>query len=156
VTKRGGSRPDVTGPGPAATPAQAAPPSPITTLDVPTLIGGAVALALLGLLVGSGGAFLQAYTVRVGTRLPVGTVFALLVLGAVAFSAALVARSKLGLGVVSVGWLTSVIVFTSGRPEGDVVIAADLPGYTFLFGGVVVLGALSTLPYSALPGPSSE
>jgi hypothetical protein len=155
VTKPAVTKPAVTSSS-ATRPAKAVPPSPITSLELPVLIGGAAALALLGLLVGSGGAFLQAYTVRLGTRLPAGTVFALLVLGAVAFSAALVARSKLGLGVVAVGWLTSVIVFTYGRPEGDVVIAADLPGYTYLFGGVVVLGALSALPYSALPDPSSE
>jgi hypothetical protein len=50
----------------------------------------------------------------------------------------------------------SVLVLTYGRPEGDVIIAADLPGYLYLFGGVVVLAALATLPYSAVPAASSE
>jgi hypothetical protein len=132
------------------------PASPIATADLPVLIGGAVGFAVLGFLVGAGGAFLQARTVQVGIRWPVGALFALVVLGAVALSASILTRSRLGLGVITIGWAVSVLLFTAGRPEGDVIIAADLPGYAYLFGGVVVLGALSTLRYSALAEHSPE
>ena len=58
--------------------------------------------------------------------------------------------------MVSAGWRVSVLLFTAGRPEGDVVIAADVPGYAYLFGGVLVLGVLSALPYSTLPAAPPE
>jgi hypothetical protein len=132
------------------------PSSPIATVPLPILVGSAAGLVALGFLIGAGGSFLQARTVGLGVRWPVGAVFSVLVLGAVGFSASLITRSRLGLGVVTAGWLVSVLLFTAGRPEGDVIIAADLPGYAYLFGGVLILGALSALPYSALPTPSSE
>lgn len=146
---RGGRRP-------ARTPSPERPPSPIATVGMPILVGSAVGLVALGFLIGAGGSFLQARTVGLGVRWPVGAVFSIVVLGAVGFSASLVTRSRLGLGVVTAGWLVSVLLFTAGRPEGDVIIAADLPGYLYLFGGVLILGALSALPYSALPSASSE
>jgi hypothetical protein len=130
-------------------------PSPIATVGLPLLIGGAVGLVALGFLVGAGGSFLQARTVGLGLRWPVGAVFAVVVLGAVAFSAGLVTRSRLGLGMVTVGWVISVLVLTAARPEGDVIIAADLPGYGYLFGGVVVLALLSLVSYSAVAAPAA-
>jgi hypothetical protein len=141
---------------PVRTEPPARPASPIATAPLPVLIGGAVGGVALGFLVGAGGSFFQAHTVRLGIRWPVGALFSLLVLGALAFSAALLARSRIGLGMVTAGWLLGVFVFTYGRPEGDVIIAADLPGYLYLFGGVIVLAALATLPYSAIPAASSE
>lgn len=132
------------------------PPSAIASGPLPVLIGAVVGLALLGFVVGGAASFFQARTIGGGARLPVGAVFAVIVLGAVAFSASVMMRSKLGIGGISLGWVISVLVFTAGRPEGDVIIAADLPGYGYLFGGVLVLGVLSTLPYSAIPAPASE
>jgi hypothetical protein len=120
------------------------------------LLGTAAGMVAVGFLVGAGGSFLQARTVGFGIRWPVGAVFALLVLGAVGLSAGLIARSRLGLGMVAAGWVISVLLFTAGRPEGDVVIAADLPGYLYLFGGVTALGVLSVVPFSALPDPPAD
>ncbi len=131
---------------PAGAPAS---PSPIASVALPALIGGALGLVALGMIVGLGGAFLQARTVGLGVRWPLGALFALVVLGAVALSAGILARSRLGLGMVAAGWVISVLIFTAGRPEGDVVIAADVPGYLYLFGGVTALGVLSAVPFSA-------
>ena len=130
--------------------------SPIATIPLPLLVAGAAGLVALGFLIGAGGSFLQARTIGLGVRWPLGAAFSVLVLGAVGLSASVVTRSRLGLGVVSAGWMVSVLLFTAGRPEGDVIIAADLPGYAYLFGGVLVLGVLSALPYSTLPAPSPE
>ena len=127
--------------------------SAIAAVPLPALIGGAVGMAALGFVVGAGGSFLQARTVGLGVRWPVGAVFAIVVLGAVGLSAGLVARSRLGLGLVAAGWVVSVLRFTAGRPEGDIVIAADLPGYLYLFGGVTALGVVSAVPFSALVEP---
>jgi hypothetical protein len=123
---------------------------------LPVLLGGTVGLALLGFVVGSGGAFLQEGTIRLGLRWPVGAAFSVLVLGACAFSAGLVIRSRLGIGMVTIGWVISVLLFTSGRPEGDVIVAADVEGYGYLLGGMFVLAALATLPYSALASRWAE
>lgn len=130
-----------------------APTSPIATVALPVLIGGAAGLVALGFLVGAGGSFLQARTLGLGVRWPLGAVFSVLVLGAVALSAGLVTRSRLGLGMIAAGWVISVFVFTAGRPEGDVIIAADAAGYLYLFGGVLTLGVLSVVPFGALPEP---
>ena len=125
--------------------------SPIATVALPVLIGSALGLVALGFVIGTAGSFLQAHTLRLGVRWPVGALFALLVLGAAGFSAGLLARSRLGFGMIAAGWLISVVVFTSDRPEGDVVIAANLPGYLYLFGGVCTLGVISAVPFGALP-----
>lgn len=128
--------------------------SPIAAAPLPVLIGGAIGLVALGFLVGAGGSFLQAHTLGLGVRWPSGALFAVLVLASVGLSAGLLARSRLGLGMVAAGWVISVLVFTAGRPEGDVIIAADLPGYLYLFGGVAALGVVSVVPFGALPVPS--
>lgn len=125
-------------------------PNPIATARLPLVVGSAVGFVLLGFALGAGGSFLQARTVGLGLRWPIGSVFAVVVLAAVTISAGLVARSRLGPGMVSVGWLVSVLMFTSARAEGDVIIAADTPGYLYLFGGALTLAVVSTVPYSAL------
>jgi hypothetical protein len=124
--------------------------SPIATAPLPRLIGGALGLLALGFVIGAGGCFLQARTVAVGVRWPIGAILVLLVLGAVALSAGLVVRSRLGPAVIAAGWVISVLVFLTNRPEGDVVIGANLPGYLYLLGGVFVLGVLAAVPYGEL------
>lgn len=141
-----------------ARPAAPAPTGPATTSPIgaaplPVLIGGALGLVALGFVIGAGGSFLQARTLGLGVRWPLGALFAVLVLAAVGFSAGLLVRSRLGLGMVAAGWVISVLVFTAARPEGDVIIAADLPGYLYLFGGVAALGVVSVVPFGALPEP---
>lgn len=141
-------------PRPAApAPTSPATASPIGAAPLPVLIGCAIGLVALGFVIGAGGSFLQARTLGLGVRWPLGALFAVSVLAAVGFSAGLLARSRLGLGMVAAGWVISVLVFTSARPEGDVIIAADLPGYLYLFGGVAALGVVSVVPFGALPEP---
>jgi hypothetical protein len=127
------------------------PASPIATVALPVLIGSAVGLVALGFLVGAGGSFLQARTVALGVRWPFGAVLALLVVGAVGLSAGLLARSRLGPAMVAAGWVIGVLVFLTNRPEGDVIIGANLSGYLYLLGGVLVLGVVSVVPYPDLP-----
>lgn len=126
--------------------------SPIVTLPLPILLGVVLGLAALGFAVGAVDAFMQARTLEIGVRLPVGAVLAVAVLGGVALSAGLCTRSRIGLGVVALGWVVSVVLFTSPRAEGDVIVAADVPGYLYLFGGVLMLAALSAIPFAALGG----
>jgi hypothetical protein len=147
-------------PGASATPSTSKPSasrpstSPIVTVPLPVLVGAALGLVALGFVVGAGGCFLQARTVEVGVRWPVGALLVLLVLAAVGLSAGLLARSRLGPVMVTAGWVISVLVFLASRPEGDVVIGANLPGYLYLLGGVFVLGVVCVVPYSELPAPA--
>ncbi len=140
----------------ADTPAATTPPtprsSPIVTLPLPILFALGLGLAALGFAVGTADAFAQARTLDLGVRIPIGSVLAVAALGAVAFSAGLLTRSRVGLGVVALGWVVSVVLFTSARAEGDVIIAADVAGYSYLFGGVVVLTVLSTVRFATLGG----
>lgn len=126
-----------------------APPSPVVALPLFLLIAAGVGLIALGLGIGTAGAFLQARTWGGGLRLPVGAIFCVAALGAAAVSAGHLLRSRLGVAAIAFGWVISVLVFTSGRPEGDVIIAADLPGYGYLVGGMVVLGIASAVPVGA-------
>ncbi len=138
---------------PAKAPAKVAPPH--ATQPLPAVLGTAAGLVALGFLVGAGGSFLQARTVSAGVRWPLGCVFMLVVLGAVALSAGMLTRSRLAVGMLAAGWVISVLVFTAGRPEGDVIIAADLAGYLYLFGGVTALAVVSAVPFATLPAPAS-
>ncbi|WP_344600863.1 DUF6113 family protein [Sporichthya brevicatena] len=140
----------------AAAKAPAKAPPPHATQPLPVVLGTAVGLAALGFVLGAGGSFLQARTVFAGVRWPLGCVFVLVVLGAVALSAGMLTRSRLAVGTLAAGWVISVLVFTAGRPEGDVIIAADLAGYLYLFGGVTVLAVVSSLPFATLPTPAAS
>ncbi|MGQ0626365.1 MAG: DUF6113 family protein [Sporichthyaceae bacterium] len=125
---------------------------------VPAAIAGCLVLAGLGLVVGIAGAFVHTLTIDLALRWPTGLLLAVAALLGVVVSAGLLTRSRIGAGAVLVGWTVSVAVFTSPRPDGDVVIAADAPGYAYL--GLGLIGAIvaSMAPYAprcALHPPSA-
>ena len=89
----------------------------------------------------------------IGTYLPVGLVLALVATFlAVALPGAL-SRSRLGAGLGAAGWLLAVVVLMSGRPEGDVLVAGDALGLTWLGGGLaaVALAVLLRRPARRVP-----
>ena len=101
------------------------------------------ALALAGLWTGAAGAFAQAITFDfAGVALPVGLVGALAVTATVLLTGARVVRSRTGAVVPALGWLVAVLVLSSGRPEGDLVLPANAGSYAFLLLGTVVVGAV--------------
>lgn len=94
-------------------------------------VGG---LAVVAAAVGLAGAFMHQW------EKPAGVFLSLAALIGVLYLSRRWLRSRLGIGIVAIAWLTPVIVFAAQRPEGDVVIQADVPGLVLIFGGAAALG----------------
>ena len=113
---------------------------------MPSRVGRVAALpvlALAGVWLGAAGAFVQAITFDVaGVALPVGLVATLTVTAAVLLAGARVMRGRAGAAVPALGWLVAVLVLSSQRPEGDLVLPANGGSYAFLLLGTVVVGAV--------------
>ena len=86
-------------------------------------------------------------------HLPVGLLCALALSGAVFVAAGLAVRSRSGAAAAAAGWLLPVLLFSSPRPEGDLVVPGDALGYAWLFGGVVVAGLAIAWPYAPYSPP---
>lgn len=97
-----------------------------------------LAAVVLGLLVGVTGSFSQERGL-----LAAAVAVAVLVLAVVA--SGLMAAARSGAGLAFVSWFLVVAALSLGRPEGDVIIAARVPGYLWLYGGSV-LGGVALLP----------
>jgi hypothetical protein len=48
-------------------------------------------------------------------------------------------RSKLAALTPGLAWMVPTLVLSAERPEGDLVIAANAPGYVYIFGGTAVV-----------------
>ncbi|RCG31408.1 hypothetical protein DQ384_11930 [Sphaerisporangium album] len=69
---------------------------------------------------------------------PIPIVLALALFGLL-YGAGRLMSSKLGAFVPGMGWMFAALVFSMKRPEGDLVIAANAPGYYYLVSGAVAL-----------------
>jgi N-acetyl-1-D-myo-inositol-2-amino-2-deoxy-alpha-D-glucopyranoside deacetylase len=78
---------------------------------------------------------------------PVGLLCALALSAAVLVAAGLAVGSRSGAAATAAGWLLPVLLFSSPRPEGDLVVPGDALGYAWLFGGIVVAGLAVAWPY---------
>lgn len=110
-------------------------------------------LALAGLLLGAAGSFAQATRLAVaGVELPVGLVVVLALNAAVFVGGARLLRRRLGAAAPALGWFAAVLLLSSRRPEGDLVLPADAGSYTYLLLGTILAGLAVGLP----PGQSSR
>ena len=57
------------------------------------------------------------------------------------------ARGRRGAAAAAVGWVLPVLVLSSRRPEGDLVVPATATGYAWLLGGFALAVAGVVLPY---------
>jgi hypothetical protein len=56
-------------------------------------------------------------------------------------------EGKLGVAAPAVPWLVVVLVLSSSRPEGDLVVTGTTAGYVFIFGGAIAAAvALASTP----------
>lgn len=104
------------------------------------------AALVMGVVAGVLGSFVHPVT---AWGIPVGLLCALALSGAVFVTSGLVVRSRSGAAVAAAGWLLPVLLFSSPRPEGDLVVPGDALGYAWLFGGVVVAGLAIAWPYAS-------
>ncbi|MBB2913485.1 hypothetical protein FHS43_004789 [Streptosporangium becharense] len=93
-------------------------------------------LALLGLLTGVLGAFQHSWYIR---PVPVSALVCVALLFGVSYGAGRAMRGRGTALAFTVGWALVTMVWIAGRPEGDLVIANDLSGYVYLYGGLVAL-----------------
>ncbi|MGV9303584.1 MULTISPECIES: DUF6113 family protein [unclassified Nonomuraea] len=105
-------------------------------------------LAVLGVVLGVVGGFTHAW--YVGPTWPLAAIGWVPALFAICFGAGRLMRAKLGASAVAAGWLLVSMVFSLKRAAGDLVIAGDVAGFVYLYGGMaVVLVAVLLSPSSA-------
>jgi hypothetical protein len=81
------------------------------------------------------------------SRLPVGALLIIFVTGGLCWLAGWGMRSRLAAVVLGVTWLVVSYLFSMPRPGGDVLIAGDLAGGVYLYGGLILAGiAMVTAP----------
>ena len=98
-----------------------------------------------GVLAGVLGSFVHPFLVA---GAPVGLLCALALSAAVYAAAGLVVQARSGAAAAAAGWLLPVLLFSSPRPEGDLVVSGDALGYAWLLGGTVVAGLTIAWPYA--------
>ncbi|MET7759386.1 DUF6113 family protein [Streptomyces sp. NPDC005389] len=127
------------------TPSQAPTARPASTVSRNARFAWYAGLAVLGVLVGTAGALVQA------AWLPVGLILALLATAALFYGGLRATETQVGVVAGGVGWLVAVILLSFGRPEGDGAFGGGVGELLFLFGGMAIAVMCTTL--ARLPRP---
>jgi len=98
-----------------------------------------VGLFLLGALVAAAGALVQA------AWFPGGLLLALAAAVGTFLGGSYATRSRGGAMAPAAGWIVTVILLTSSRPEGDFLFGAGGGSYLFLFGGMALAVICATV-----------
>ncbi|WP_326644624.1 DUF6113 family protein [Streptosporangium sp. NBC_01755] len=107
-------------------------------------------LVMLGLLMGVLGGFGHSWYVGPVPASAFGCVALLFV---IAYGAGRVTRGKAAALSFAMGWAAITMIWITGRPEGDLVIANDLSGYVYLYGGLAAVAmAVLLVPPAANSG----
>ncbi len=93
-------------------------------------------LVMLGLLMGVLGAFQHSWYLW---PVPISAIGCVLLLFAVCYGAGRGMGGKLAALAPAAGWLLITMIWLGGRQEGDVIIAGDLSGYVYLYGGLAAV-----------------
>ncbi|UUU24742.1 DUF6113 family protein [Streptomyces sp. DSM 40750] len=108
-------------------------------------------LFVLGAVVGVAGGLLQA------AWFPGGLLLALLGAAGLFQGGARATGGRAGAVAPAVGWMISVVLLTSTRPEGDFLFGAGVGSYLFLLGGMAVAVICATLGWGRQPtGPDAR
>jgi Family of unknown function (DUF6113) len=106
----------------------------------------AVGLVPLGFAIGVLGTFVHSATIRpLGLPLPVGLAVALASEAALLLAGGAALGNRWGTAIPALTWTLTVLMFTLPRPEGDLIVAANLLGYAFLLLGTVLAGLVVSL-----------
>jgi Family of unknown function (DUF6113) len=90
-------------------------------------------LVMLGLLMGVLGGFQHSWYLR---PVPISAIGWVAALFAVCYGAGRMMGGKLAALAPAAGWMVITMIWLANRPEGDVIIASDLSGYVYLYGGL--------------------
>lgn len=119
----------------------------------PTLVRIAVLVAfvVMGVVVGVGGAFMQAQRVitAVGEYvivIPWGTLLMLVILVFLTRLASIATQTRWGAWLFFSGWLAATILLAAESSSGDLAISSGGRQLAYLFGGVILGVAIATLP----------
>jgi hypothetical protein len=112
---------------------------------------GALALVVLGLVIGSIGAFVQAARWIVDTpwgvwSIPWGVALVWVTLLIAVRGGTWLIRTRWGSWAVLVGWLAATIAFATESPSGDLALSGGGRQMTYLVGGVILGSAAATFP----------
>jgi|GEM_PF-5315506 len=106
-------------------------------------------LFVLGLLMGILGGFQHSWYIR---PVPVSAIVCVALLFAITYGAGRMTHGKSAAVAFVAGWALVTIIWISGRPEGDLVIANDPSGYLYLYGGLAAVTVGIMLSPSAILG----
>ncbi|MDF6044669.1 DUF6113 family protein [Streptomyces sp. JH14] len=115
----------------------------------PGRIGAYLGLAVLGVLVGIAGAFVQA------AWFPGGLLLALVAAAGLFYGGRLLTGTQIGTLAPAAGWLISIILLLGGRPEGDYVFGDEVGLTLFMLGGMAVAVICATMSRSPRQGDDS-
>jgi len=101
--------------------------------------------ASIGLVAGALGSYAQQLSVG-PLELPLGVLLGGLLVAAVAVSVRVGLRTRLGSTALALGWFVAVVLASSPRREGDVLVAGDARGWGFLVAGTLVLALALAVP----------
>lgn len=73
------------------------------------------------------------------SRLPIGALVMIIITGALCRLAGFGMRTRMAAALVGLPWLLVSYLFSLPRAEGDVVIAGDLAGGVYLYGGLILV-----------------
>ncbi|MEU9773772.1 DUF6113 family protein [Streptomyces sp. NPDC047968] len=105
----------------------------------PGRIAAYAGLLLLGAVVGLAGSLLQA------AWFPGGLALSLLGTAALFAGAREATGTQLGVVWPTVGWLLSIVLLSTGRPEGDALFASGIGPIAFMLGGMAAAVICATL-----------
>ncbi|MFJ2740493.1 DUF6113 family protein [Streptomyces sp. NPDC087440] len=114
---------------------------PVDPRRIPVYLG----LLVLGALTGIAGALVS------GALMPVGLLLSLLAAGCLFYGGTYALRTRLGAAVPGLGWLLAVLVVTSGRTEGDLLVGGGTGASIFLIGGIALAVICATMPRLSVP-----
>jgi|GEM_PF-1622164 hypothetical protein len=110
-----------------------------TTPPTAFLAGTYVFAVLLGAALGLYGAFLAPAGPRLGgLLLSAGVAVAVVGNGGASLLLAWLTGTRLGIGLLILGWAVVVLWLGTGRPEGDIILPSGATSYVFLLAGVIV------------------
>ncbi len=133
------------GSAPAGSPADVAPQDRSDAVVTGATYG---MLLVLGFVVGVYGAFYSSLWVGV---VPVGVVAAVVANFVMCRAAGRMLRARLSGLVPAGGWVVAMVLLSSRRPEGDLIITGSRLGYMLLFGGTIAAALGASL--SLIDGP---